>query len=235
MKIKEAETAYKLQLEAIKTDFDAGDEVKRKKVETAIVNLEKLEKAHREPLENLEKLQTQMAGKQQAEEVEDLYGEQEPAFDGCGAIVDPFSLQCQVQTELAQLAPTVPETEVKMGESPELNPFFGGLVEKATASLVSKNMAAEIAKALEAQKRVYDSICDHKMNELQQQGRYIEMDLTEPAVAEKRKPTEQLEPEGGTENLSVVAPVTPLGPRPPSQASSGGAGSASGTVRVNPY
>ena len=109
LKIKEAETAYKLQLEAIKTDFDAGDEVKRKKVETATVNLENVEKAHREALENLEKLQAQMAGKQQAEEAEDLYGEKEPAFDGCGAIVDPFSSKCQVQTELAQLAPTVPK------------------------------------------------------------------------------------------------------------------------------
>ena len=96
-------------------------------------------------------------------------------------------------------------------------------------------MSTEVAKALSAQKTFFDALWGNRMNELQQDGKYKEMDLHEPPLADKRKPTEQLEPEEGEEKRSVIAPTTPIGPRPPSQASSGAAGSGSGTVRVAPY
>ena len=193
-----------------------------------------MEKSHKEALGKIVKLQIQMGGPQHTGEEEELYGEREAAFDGFGAVVDPLSLQCQVHTELAQLASTVPEDEAKGGESPEQNPFFRKLVEKATASLVAKNMSTEVAKALSAQKTFFDSLWDNRMNELQQDGRYKEMHLYEPPLAEKRKPAEQLEPED-VEKKTEMAPKTPDVPRPVTQPSTGAAGSASGTARVNPY
>ena len=50
-KLKEAEAAYKAQLEAIKNDFDIGDEAKRKKVETAKTKIQDLADNHRKAIE----------------------------------------------------------------------------------------------------------------------------------------------------------------------------------------
>ena len=53
-KIKETEAAYRLQLDAIKVDFDAGDLVKKAKVEAARQKIHDLEENHRKALERVD-------------------------------------------------------------------------------------------------------------------------------------------------------------------------------------
>ena len=128
-KIKEAETAHRLQMEAIKTDFDAGDEAKRLKVEAAKQKITDLTDNHRRAIERLDFWENKGVGSGQKAEATNSI-----AADAVGDPVGGDDLRLQVMTALEE------EEQRNPGESVQ------DIVTAATINVYQANMEAIIAR-----------------------------------------------------------------------------------------
>ena len=212
LKIKETEAAYRLQLDAIKVDFDAGDLVKKAKVEAARQKIHDLEENHRKALERVDQWESKTTMDTNKDDAVGHIG-----VDAAGEIVEGEDLREQALVTLKKVEQDNP------GESPK------DIVATAVTNLFQMNLEAIIAKVRGEERKHFVAEWDHRMSIMAMDQEPFQ-DMDEMGPKPKRKPEDQAGPEEWEEALETVVPVTPPGPPPEATAEAVAAATAAAAV-----